>query len=193
MAAKKKRSKVPSKKKPKPKVPLKRTKKKAKKPFKPATKLALKIPPQPEDMTVIEVETAKKLSTKLIIGKGIGKVTEPTDLNTVFGVVTGLRQGMSNYGPWIAFLGEFEVTRSSDGVVMRAPQILLPDGARERLQMDSAGEGVPIEFGFVIRALPSANQHGFEQEVVTVIRPGPHDPLADLRVSFESERGRNEG
>ena len=131
-------------------------------------------------------ETERKLSAKIIVGKRIGQVTEAKDLFTVIGIATGTRSGQSNYGEWTGLKGQFEVVRCDDGKVLRAPIMILPDAAMAEL----TGNGLdyPLQFGFLVRVVPSINDAGFEYEVIKVVDPANHDPLEDLRVQFASNR-----
>lgn len=150
---------------------------------------ALAMPPEPESMMEVEIEMERKLSAKIIVGKRIGQVTEPKDLFTVIGIATGIRSGQSNYGEWIGLKGQFEVVRCDDGKVLQAPIMILPDAAMAEL----TGNGLdyPLQFGFLVRVVPSTNDAGFEYEVIKVVDPTNHDPLEDLRVQLRSNRVRS--
>jgi hypothetical protein len=143
----------------------------------------LAMPPEPETMEALEIETERKLSAKIIVGKRIGQVTEPKDLFTVIGIATGIRIGQSNYGEWTGLKGEFEVVRCDDGKVLQAPIMILPDAAMALLH-----PVWPCQFAFLVRVVPSSNDAGFEYEVVKVVEPGPYDALEDLRVQLRSNR-----
>jgi hypothetical protein len=171
-------------------LPLKKIKKKAAK-RKPkgwvrprATQSLLTFPPEAESMTEVEIETERKLSAKIIVGKRIGQVTEPKDLFTVIGIATGIRIGQSNYGEWTGLKGEFEVVRCEDGKVLQAPIMILPDAAMAELAKCTW----PTQFAFLVRVVPSTNSAGFEYEIVKVVEPGPYDALEDLRVQLRSNR-----
>lgn len=140
----------------------------------------LTMPPEPESMTEVDIETEKKLSAKIIVGKRIGKIDAPKDLFTVIGIATGTKTGQSNYGEWTGLRGQFEVTRCEDGKVLQAPLMILPDAAMAALE----GSAWPSQFAFLVRVVPSMNGAGFEYEVVQVVPPSPHDPLSDLRRSL---------
>lgn len=125
----------------------------------------------------VTVETERKLSAKIIVGKRIGQVTEPKDLFTVIGIATGTRSGQSNYGEWTGLKGQFEVVRCDDGKVLRAPIMILPDAAMAELAKCSW----PSQFAFLVRVIPSSNSAGFEYEVQRIIGPMDYDALSGLR------------
>lgn len=136
----------------------------------------------------VTIETERKLSAKIIVGKRIGQVTEPKDLFTVIGIATGTRIGQSNYGEWTGLKGEFEVVRCEDGKVLQAPIMILPDAA----MAEFIEPQWPVQFAFLVRVVPSANSAGFEYEVIKVVEPGPYDALEDLRVQLRSNRVQGE-
>lgn len=137
----------------------------------------LSMPPEPESMTEVDIETEKKLSAKIIVGKRIGKIDAPKDLFTVIGIATGTKTGQSNYGEWVGLRGQFEVTRCEDGKVLQAPLMILPDAAMAALESSAW----PSQFAFLVRVVPSANGAGFEYEVDQIVAPQSHDPLSVLR------------
>lgn len=162
-AKKKKPVKTPPKKKP------------ARRPYK-AVQSVLAMPPEPESMTVVEIETEKKLSAKIIVGKRIGKITQPTDLFTVIGIATGTKVGQSTYGEWVGLRGQFEVVRCDDGKTLTAPLLILPE------IMDRIMEpGDSVEFAALVSVDPSTNLAGFEYRVSWILQPCSHDPLRKLR------------
>jgi hypothetical protein len=134
--------------------------------------------PEPESMTIVEIEIERKLSAKIIVGKRIGKIEAPTDLFTVIGIATGLRTGQSTYGEWTGLKGEFEVVRCEDGKVLQAPIMILPDAAMARL----ASCVWPTSFAFLVRVVPSLNEQGFEYEVKDLVPPQPFNALDELRM-----------
>jgi hypothetical protein len=139
--------------------------------------------PGPETVAMAEIpesKKVKKLSTKIIVGKKIGKIEVPTRLYSVVGIATGAKQGESNYGVWTALTGQFEVRRE-DGAVFRAPQILLPDGALTRVLDAVAKLAGSVEFAMVIGAEPADTRKGYEYSVIDIIEPRASDQLAGLR------------
>ena len=130
-------------------------------------------------MTESEIETERKLSVKIIVGKRIDRVEVATPLFTVIGIATGTRTGQSTYGEWVGLRGQFEVTRFEDGKVMRAPVIILPDIAMAEI----ARAQWPIAFALEVGVSPSAKEPGFEHTVKVLVPPTDHDPLHYLRLA----------
>jgi hypothetical protein len=167
---------------------LKRIKRKAvkrKAPKRYPVQSVLAMPPEPETMEAVEIETERKLSAKIIVGKRIGHITEPKDLFTVIGIATGIRIGQSNYGEWTGLKGEFEVVRCEDGKVLQAPIMILPDAAMAELAKCTW----PTQFAFLVRVVPSANDAGFEYEVKQLVPPAPYDALDELRTLIVGATG----
>ena len=59
-------------------------------------------------------------------------------------------------------------------------------------ELTGNGLDYPLQFGFLVRVVPSTNDAGFEYEVIKVVDPTNHDPLEDLRVQFASNRVQGE-
>jgi hypothetical protein len=153
-------------------------KRQAKKPPRKAEQLAFPVEPPPQSVTAVEVESEKKLSTKIIVGKRIGKVTAPTDLYTVAGIATGTKVGQSTYGEWIGIRGSFEVTRLEDGKVFKAPLMILPELGLAPVLECATGD---VAFAALVSVDPSTNQAGFEIRVTWVAPPHEFDCLAGMR------------
>jgi hypothetical protein len=154
-------------------------KRQAKKSPRKAEQLTFPVEPAPQSVTTVDTETEKKLSTKIIVGKRIGKITEPTDLYTVAGVVTGIKVGQSTYGEWIGLRGSFEATRLADNQIMRAPLIILPDAAM--IELNPALFTADLEFALLVSVDPSSNQAGFDTRVTWIVEPRAFDGLARMR------------
>lgn len=170
-----------SKKKPIKRAVLKVAKVKRKKAKKPWTApRQVTIPDEgPVTMTETEIETERKLSVKIIVGKRIDRVEVATPLFTVIGIATGTRTGQSTYGEWVGLRGQFEVTRFEDGKVMRAPIIILPDVALAVIT--EAARHWPLSFALEVGVKPIESDPGFEHTVKVLDPPVEHDPLAELR------------
>jgi hypothetical protein len=150
-----------------------------------AEQQVLPFAPAPETVGETEIEMERKLSAKIIVGKRIEQVTESTDLFTVIGIATGIRQGQSTYGDWEALRGRFEVTRAEDGKVLTAPLMILPPPALAEMFPGEVSVhrvyGFPFEFALRVGVDPSTNGAGFEYRVTMLVKPRPHDPMLDLR------------
>jgi hypothetical protein len=158
-------------------------KRQAKKPPRKAEQLTIPVVPEPQSMTTVEVETERKLSTKIIVGKRIGKVTAPTDLYTVAGIATGTKVGQSTYGEWIGIRGSFEVTRLEDFKVFKAPLMILPELGLASVLAHASGD---VAFAALVSVDPSTNQAGFEVRVTWIAPPHEFDCLAGMRAALRT-------
>ena len=141
---------------------------------------------EPESVTVTDIASVKKLTTKIIVGKKIGKVEARTTLYSIIGVATDLKTGESNYGPWTALVGRFEAERSADGAMFAAPLLLLPDEATAApiIQAVKIHEGV--EFALVVSVEPTLSAPGYVYDIATVVSPRKNDMLAGLRNAMQA-------
>lgn len=139
-----------------------------------------------ESVTVTEITTVKKLTTKIIVGKKIGKIEVRQQLYSIIGVATGLKTGESNYGAWTALVGRFEAERTADGAMFSAPLLLLPDEATAApiIQLVKIHEGV--EFALVVTVEPTLSAPGYVYDIATVITPRKNDILAGLRLALRA-------
>lgn len=129
--------------------------------------------------------------------RGDWEVTPPTPLYTVFGTATGTRSGTSNYGDWMAFTGEFEAVRASDGERYKSGEVILQEPGHTLLfntlvelrKVDATGG---VQFAFEIGKKTSqrwvdtneGNSYEYTQKsIVNVVR---NDPLAALRSAISS-------
>jgi hypothetical protein len=157
---------------------------------KPPVKRAKKKPgrlaraPKAESITMTEITTVKKLTTKIIVGKKIGKVEARITLYSVIGVASGLKTGESNYGAWTALVGRFEAERTADGELFSAPLLLLPDEATAApiIQAVKIHEGV--EFALIVSVEPTLSAPGYVYDVTSVVSPRRNDMLAILRTTL---------
>jgi hypothetical protein len=182
----------------KKKPPVKKTKKKAAPKVKSKARslkvVHLREPPrqtlipdrdEQESVTMTEITTVKKLTTKIIVGKKIGKVEQRKQLYSVIGVATGLKVGESNYGAWTGLVGRFEAQRTDDGVMFSAPLLLLPDVAAEPIiRAVKIHEGV--EFALVVTVEPTLSEPGYVYDIASVVTPRKNDMLAGLREAMRT-------
>lgn len=142
---------------------------------------------EPESVTMTEIAAVKKLTTKIIVGKKIGKVERRTQLYSIIGVATGLKSGESNYGAWTALVGRFEAERTADGSMFAAPMVLLPEVAAEPIvQAVRASQGQGIEFALVVTVEPTLSAPGYVYDIATVVPQRRNDMLAGLRASLRA-------
>src|SRR5271168_3934608 len=139
---------------------------------------------EPESVSMTDITNVKKLTTKIIVGKKIGKIESRTTLYSVIGVASDLKTGESNYGAWTALVGRFEAERTADGQLFSAPLLLLPDEATAApiIQAVKIHEGV--EFALIVSAEPTLCAPGYVYDVTAVVSPRRNDMLAILRATL---------
>jgi hypothetical protein len=94
----------------------------------------------------------------------------------VLGMASGMKTGVSTYGEWVAFMGQFEATVIETGEVFRAGKLFLPPIASNLLQ--GAVNGSPVEFGFDVGVTPAPNSAtGYEWTVTPILEVSESDPV----------------
>lgn len=141
---------------------------------------------EPETITMTEIAAVKKLTTKIIVGKKIGKIDSRQQLYSIIGVATGLKTGESNYGAWTALVGRFEAERTADGQIFAAPLLLLPDEATAAPIISAVKIHEGVEFALVVTVEPTLSAPGYVYDIVTVITPRKNDMLAGLRSALRA-------
>lgn len=147
-------------------------------------------------MNAAKTQLVSKLSLKSIMGKPdmkalwakdeSGKLVHETgiDLFNVGGTVTGLKTGITNFGEFTGFLGNFGAIRLTDGVTFRAPQLFLPSIAEAFVKPTVEGAaGAPVEFAFIIGIKPMKkpdDSESYEYTVKPIVAPDAVDPLAGM-------------
>lgn len=139
------------------------------------------------------MEITKKLSAKLLSG---GSIKAPAAGETVWlyevaGLASGTKHGSSNYGDWVAIMGNFigkQLTRDDKGVyaygkTFRTGQFFLPDVLTNLVlpATENLGKGDAVEFGFRVGVLgdeSSATKYVFVAE--SLIPVEANDPLTML-------------
>lgn len=122
------------------------------------------------------MELKKKLSAKTIVGKvkpllpknDKGEIINesPVALMRVYGICNGIKSGVSTFGEWIAFTGNFKAIRLSDGEVFAGGQLFVPDVVTELLgPVVRAAQGADVEFAFDIGAQGTETEVGYEYMV----------------------------
>lgn len=140
------------------------------------------------------VQLKSKLSLKSIVGKPdikalhAGKVA--IDLFNVGGTALGIKSGVSNFGDWNAFIGQFAAVRLDTGEVFKGGQLFLPTIA-ENFLMPAVMEakGNPLEFGFIVGIQPMLKPDGtesYEYTVKPIIDTGVVDPLDAMVAKLEA-------
>lgn len=88
----------------------------------------------------------KKINPKDVMEMKIKDVPYPADLYTVIGRANNIREGESQYGPWVSLRGEFEAVRISDGKRFYSAECFVPGPAGDLL--------VNQVRGFIVEAIP---------------------------------------
>ena|ERR1700679_440703 len=136
-----------------------------------------------ESVTMTEITTVKKLTTKIIVGKKIGKIEARTTLYSVIGVATGIKVGESNYGAWTALVGRFEAERTADGEMFASPLLLLPEVTGQPI-IDAVKIHEGVEFALIVSVEPTLSAPGYVYDIQTVVAPRRNDMLAILRATL---------
>jgi len=143
----------------------------------------------------------KKMSMKALVGdvKGLLKVGvtvnekgEPNPMaegetkwiGRIFGMAKGLKTGESNFGPWTAVLGDFQVEGyegNGKGKTFRTGQLFLPEVVENMVVPEVANleKGASVLFAFDIGII--ANEESAPGYVYTasfVKEPAENDPLS---------------
>jgi hypothetical protein len=137
------------------------------------------------------MQLVSKLSLKQIIGKldvkalhALPEGQQEVELFNIGGTCTGTKLGMTTFGEFCAFLGNFAAVRITDGMVFRAPQLFLPTVAEAFIRpVVDAASGQPVEFGFIIGVKPLTKPDGtlsYEYTVKPIVAPDTVDPLAEM-------------
>lgn len=120
----------------------------------------------------------RKLSTKTIIGGRIRLNDGETEryLFRLAGRVTGIQTGASDFGPWVAFKGNFQAQRA-DGELFAGPKCFVPEPVQsmleDKVQSQLADGLVPsIQFGIDVYAVADDTAAvGYQFKVVPVLKP----------------------
>lgn len=137
------------------------------------------------------MELKKKISAKTIVGKvkallpkdekGAIKNGEAVALMRVYGICSGIKTGVSTFGEWIAFTGNFKAVRLSDGEVFAGSQLFVPDVVTELLgPVVRAAQGADVEFAFDIDAQGTETEVGYEYLVKPLMKIEESAPLLAL-------------
>lgn len=138
------------------------------------------------------VSIMKKMSMKALVGDVKGQF--PADakdgdtvwLGRVVGLGKGLKTGESNYGPWTAILGDFQISGyagNGKDKTYRTGQLFLPEVVENMVAPEVANleRGASVIFAFDIGIIKDANSStGYVYTAAFVKEPAENDPLALL-------------
>jgi hypothetical protein len=141
----------------------------------------------------------KKLAAKIImapikIGRPLldeqGK--KEMDLFQIAGIATDTKVGVSNFGEWVALLGDFQATNVYTGEIMRAAKVLLPPILLELVQGKMAGQGSDgrgVTFAFMVGIKVDEDPRsslGYTYYAKNIVAPSADDPMTKLLASVPS-------
>lgn len=88
-------------------------------------------------------------------------------LMRVYGQVEGTDTGVSQFGPWTAFIGNFKGVRLEDGEVFRSKKLLVPELAEMALTdgLENSEEGAILEFALEIGIRRTIRKNAQDVEV----------------------------
>ncbi len=122
-----------------------------------------------------QIIALRKLTTKTIME---GRIFRPTAkeeyLYRIAGQVTGIKTGDSDYGPWVAFTGNF-TARRHDGVLFAGPRAFIPQPFQDMIeaaikQQEADGLVASVQFGLDISVIQDDTASiGYQYKCVPVI------------------------
>lgn len=131
------------------------------------------------------MQLSKKLSTAKIVGKIVAR-TLPEDgtvksLYTIIGVAVGVKRGTSDYGDWVALVGQFEAVNLETGERFASANAFLPDVAHGLIEAQ-LGNSQSVQFAFTIGArVDDSSSVGYTYTAEPILPPDHKDPLEELR------------
>ncbi len=141
----------------------------------------------------------KKLSVKSVCGNikkmvASDEIKEPTPIMRVFGMASRVLTGESDFGPWVAFIGQFKAINLLDGTEYQSGKAFLPDVASDLLEgAVSSSEAGSVEFGFDILAVPDEESAtGYIYQADPLIKPAEDDTLLRLEQNLNPPAGEKQ-
>lgn len=138
----------------------------------------------------------RKLSTKVIMAPHqITKALIPDGekeitLCRIYGRATSTKTGHSNFGEWVAFIGDFKAVNYLTGETFAANKVLLPKVAEEQVmaKLASAGpEARGVEFayevGITLDKDPRSGR-GYQYAIKNLSKTVGVDPLATMEADL---------
>lgn len=134
---------------------------------------------------------APEILTKISIGKIFGDKLKKREIRIeegvtvmlmrVLGQAVGTKTGTSNYGPWIAFLGQFlAINLINGGKKFQSGKIFFPQTITDMLYATMQTAEGPVEFAFDIGVKAAPTPVGYEFVVKPLLEASKSDPLAAL-------------
>ena len=140
------------------------------------------------------MKSVKKISVKTVCGaiKRPEVGGKPWNIMRVLGVADALNTGTSQYGDWVALLGQFKATDIATGEIVYSGVCLLPEVAVSMIatkvkELISSGQGGGVEFACEIIVTPDQDPakptvQGYSYAVEWIGTTGRTDPLASLEM-----------
>lgn len=141
-----------------------------------------------------KIKLVAKLSMKTVFGNARSALPENDGetsgpLVRIVGTAGSTKSGESNFGEWLAFIGQFQAVNLRTNESFRSGKLFLPSVAQDMLlgamtSVDAAG--VEFAFDIGIRRNDSA-QVGYEYVVVPLLDVSESDPCARLMKQLASD------
>lgn len=137
----------------------------------------------------------KKISVSTVFGRisaervgELKKTGEWFRVGRFFGVATGSKTGVSQFGPWTALTGTFRGINAETGEVFEGSQLLLPMGLAEAaaVQLNDGAASLSLAFDIKIkhREIAGSDKYEYSAEAVDVGGVKIPSPLDALAASF---------
>ena len=123
----------------------------------------------------------KKITTKIMTGKGGTKKSPEGRLYSVFGIVNNYKKCFSDYGEFIKYKGNFKAVSADDKLTLRSSTLILPEIAEDLLYSAIVAQKTDneyeIEFGLIIGKQANETPIGYEYTVESLMSAKPNDAL----------------
>lgn len=109
------------------------------------------------------------------------------DLADIYGVATKAKPGQSDYGPFVAFLGDFRAVRLSDKATFQARKIIFPQFIEEELY-GAFPDGVNGNVEFAMRISAKFDKDAatkYVYEMKPIIKPAESAQLSALEAKMK--------
>lgn len=142
-----------------------------------------------EKKKTAEIAALRKLTTKTIMGERVFRPEEKERyLYRIAGTASGTRTGQTDYGTWIAFIGNF-TARRHDGKLYASPRAILPQPMQDMLEAQISisladGLAAAVSFAVDIFIIQSDSSIGYEYLSRPVLE-AQNDAMSLLEASFE--------
>ena len=130
----------------------------------------------------------RKISVKTVTGLDPNDMRDiiqdgPVNLFTVVGVARAFQKGTSDYGEWIALIGEFEATNVLTGEVHNGGRCFMPRHVTDLVMPAFGGSesDAAVEFAIMVGVEKADNNFGYEYTADTYLEPEKSDRMASLR------------